>query len=133
MKNYDYDRIAKAHRLSTWSILLYFSFCLVVLPLSGSIMIRENENILIFLLLAILCFSIVCMVRLARAIQYSVLAIVLFVICLPFLVFGLIPLVAVYFYAGWILKSKAEVDIRHDENWQRYVVPQDTSTPSDQT
>ena len=107
--DYEYRRIAAAYRLSTWSILLYFSWFLVLLPLSGMTigMIGDELRSLCLLgtLLAAYCFSIVCMVRLGRAIQYRVFTIVLFAICLPMGILGLIPLITVYFYAARILKQ----------------------------
>jgi hypothetical protein len=97
---YDYERIAREQQLSAWAIMLCF-FCWFVIPQIGNSSIvfdiTGNELLPFFATLAIYCFSIVCTVRLGRAILCNAIAIVLFAIGGPTL------LVVMYLYANSIL------------------------------
>jgi hypothetical protein len=155
----DYERIARAHRLSTLSIWLYilgapFGFVTIVLMLLSSMGVNEINYIsfgvgLFFwgfgLILGALCFSIVCMTRLARLLHYGGGSIGLLVLCilfgLPMSIFrlmeirdsmgdisfwigshigsqilGLIPLFLVYFRAGSICNQGNDM-------WKTHKIP----------
>jgi len=123
--DYDHERIASLHRLSTWSILFFLLLMFIgqqIMPMGG---MGSPTFLRIFFGVAAIgfwSFSIVCVVRLARAILYNVATVVLFAICvcpipLIFLPFSMtlvgvlmllcmsVPLVCVYFRAGKILKQ----------------------------
>ena len=101
---YNYRRIALLHRLCTWSILIFWLASGIVRMLGIS---ESPIELLLGSLVALgaFSFSIVCMVRLARLIQYGVATIVLLAICLPLPLLCLVPLILVYFGAGEILKQ----------------------------
>ena len=113
-----YRRIASAHRLSSWSILafypiMFFAILAVGMPVDAAIEAKIEDAHRVSLLwglvvfLGIFIFPIVCVVRLAKSLHCSTVAIVLFVLCIfPFAgSLGFIPLFAVYFYAGKTLKQ----------------------------
>jgi len=109
-QQYDYRRIASAHRLSTWSILLYLCGGLI-LALIQPEDIRDNRLLvpLIWLLAMGACiYSIVCMVQLAKSLQFGTGAILGFVLCIfpgGLLTIPLfIPLFCVYYRARVVLQ-----------------------------
>ena len=77
---FDYRRIASLHRLSTWSILVFVLIAQTTRILRDGSMFGEVTFGL--MALVAVCFSSVCVVMLARSIQYSVLATVIFTMCI---------------------------------------------------
>jgi len=112
---YDYRRIASLHRLSTWSILVFILVSQIMRFLrDGSIFGEVTAGLMA---LAVLSFSIVCVVMLARSIQYNIVVTVIFAMCMfPGSLLGvihslvgvlimLVPFFGVYYRAAKILKQ----------------------------
>ena len=105
---YDYRHIASLHRLSTWSILVFLLASQIALRLRGCgppIL----EVIGGILTLGVIGFSIFCVVRLAKSLQYGTGATVSFALCIfpgiIFLIPAFIPLILVYHRANKTLKQ----------------------------
>jgi len=105
VQQYDYRQIAALHRLSAWSILLFILGKFTAVALMTTDIIDIGDWLGFGIMLGIVSWSIVCMVRLAKSLQYWVIAIIPLAICLPIGVLGLIPLCGVYLYAGSVLKK----------------------------
>ena len=106
-QDYDYRHIASLHRLSTWSIL---TFILARIPANMMMASDITDLGLTYwfgfgIILAIVSFSVFCMVRLAKSLQFRIAIIILLAICLPLPGLCLVPLCCVYFYAGHLLKK----------------------------
>ena len=119
-QGYDYRYIASAHRLSTWSIIIFILVNAIargLLAASDSLVSEGAEltggdvfaGLLLLggigLALGTAGFSSFCMIRLAKSLQFGVGSIVLLAICLPLPGLCFVPLFVVYFRAASVLKQ----------------------------
>ena len=117
--DYDYKRIAMAYRLSTWSFVLFCSLLLFFAGLLISLFVLHIAKMpiaspeiqakallvfAVFIMLIQLSFSIYCVVCLAGAIHYGIIARILFALCIPSAL-CFTPYFYVYKPAGEILKE----------------------------
>ena len=109
---YDYKSIAAAHRLATWSILVFILshsitrwLYAVDLDSVRDGIVRLQDGIFLAVLSLVVGFSSHCMVRLAKLLHFKVGTIVVLAICLPLPLLCLIPLFTVYIRAGKVLKQ----------------------------